>query len=551
MSLLKSKILTALMYLLTLTTCAHAQVVSYMTGNDELYSWLSSLSQKGIIEYDGVIKPLSRGSIAGLLTEIEGKKEMLTKMETEELEYYKKEMYYDLQDRNYNSDSSLNRTEIGYLKNSGQRYRLFTYRSSNFSIYADPVLGYKYNAKNSEKHSWNGLSLYGSIGSHLSFSLLLKDNHKNGSLSASKKEFTPETGIAYCTSTKSGFDYDQLNASVTYGWGWGDISLCKENLWWGSGRSGKLILSDKAPSFPFIRLEVYPADWLRLSYIHGYLNSDVTDSSSIRHNRNAFRLHLENVKKFYAAHMLSIKPFGNLNISLGESVVYSDRFEPIYLIPILFFRMADHYVGTNDEASGNAQLFADISYKFHSMNTEFYTTLFIDEFSNYGLLDGDDRPNAVAYTAGFECMLPFIADMSLNAEYTRINPMVYFHADDAQLYTNCSYVMGHWIGSNGDQLHISLKKKLMRGLSISAAYDLIRKGQEDTLGMPRYTKEQKFLYGLRTDRGILGFSVRYEPLHSLVLSAGYESEAIKQETISGHNLRQTKGYGYFSISYGN
>jgi hypothetical protein len=35
---------------------------------------------------------------------------------------------------------------------------------------------------------------------------------------------------------------------------------------WGSGVSGQIILSDKAPSFPYIKLELEPVSWLKFVY---------------------------------------------------------------------------------------------------------------------------------------------------------------------------------------------------------------------------------------------------------------------------------------------
>jgi hypothetical protein len=228
--------------------------------------------------------------------------------------------------------------------------------------------------------------------------------------------------------------------------------------------------------------------------------------------------------------------------------VYSDRFEPIYLVPVLFFRSADHYLCQHDEASGNAQVFADINYKLPALRTEFYGSFFLDEFSLRGLLGNEDRPQAVAYTVGFESEVPYINDFSFNAEYTRINPMVYFHADDAQLYQNYGYVMGHWIGANADRVHLNLNKKIIRGLSVSLSYDYIRRGQPDTLGMARYKSYQKFLYGQRSDYHYLDLNISYEIVHSLLLEFCCHYEKItgtlpKNTTTPGKYMSCAVSYG--------
>ncbi len=142
-------------------------------------------------------------------------------------------------------------------------------------------------------------------------------------------------------------DFDRMNASISFGWDWGNFTIGKDFNYYGSGENGKIILSNKAPSFPYIKLEANHSDWFKFSYIHGYLNSQVIDSTTIR---NGFvRDHLSKVEKYFVTHLLSFTPYRELNFSLGESIVYSDKFEPIYLIPIAFFRLADHYLTDPDQ----------------------------------------------------------------------------------------------------------------------------------------------------------------------------------------------------------
>src|SRR5690606_32258678 len=125
--------------------------------------------------------------------------------------------------------------------------------------------------------------------------------------------------------------------------------------------------------------------------IHGKLNSTIIDSSTLR--TGPLRDHFSLAEKYYAAHLISFTPFEYLNISLGESVIYSDKFEPFYLIPVAFFRMIDHYLTDPDEAAGNAQLFASFWYKNYWAGTKFYGSLFIDELS----FGGKATDRALAY----------------------------------------------------------------------------------------------------------------------------------------------------------
>jgi len=64
--------------------------------------------------------------------------------------------------------------------------------------------------------------------------------------------------------------------------------------------------------------------------------------------------------------MLSVTPTSGLNVSLGESIVYSDGPPNIlFLIPVMFFRSADHYLTNHNLNDGsNSQFFLDANYSF-------------------------------------------------------------------------------------------------------------------------------------------------------------------------------------------
>jgi hypothetical protein len=530
-----------LLMFLTSFPCMYSQVI-FVPVENNIYEYLSGLSLKGIISFNDDIKPLSRDYISSKVYELESKKKYLTEIEVEELEFYAKEYFFEL--KKYRPEKSETITSFLNL-NDEKRFRVFTYHDSLFSIIVDPVFGYNLNSFDIKNHTWNGLNLFGSIEPNLSFNLNFRDNHVSNLIQA-RKVFSNTTGIGFF----AGNDYDEVNGNLTCSWKWGDFSLGKDYFVWGSGQSGQIILSEKAPSFPFIKLRVYPVSWLDFTYFHGVLSSGVIDSSSIRFNKNPYRTHNDLVEKYMAAHILTVRPYSTFNISLGESVIYSDRFQPIYLIPVLFFRLVDHYQNYSDATGGNAQLFANLSYKNSYLNSEFYSTLFIDELTLSSFLKGKDAPKAVAYTLGALIVDPIIRDITINLEYTKIDPYVYFHEDDAQLFTNRNYQLGHWIGGNSDQLHLSLTKKLTRGLKLFLSYDYIRKGHTPVLGEIPYLSGQVFLSGLRTNYKFINTVLSYELINDLFIKVGYNWETIDNEIVTGVFTRNNDNYFTFSINYG-
>ena len=116
----------------------------------------------------------------------------------------------------------------------------------------------------------------------------------------------------------------------------------KDYINWGSGREGQLILSSKAPSFPFIKFDIKPVSWLRFQYIHGWLASNLIDSSSIYASTDipgGKVYYRENQRsKYIAANFLSIIPWKNIIFSLGNSIIYSDGGVRIpFLIPFIWY----------------------------------------------------------------------------------------------------------------------------------------------------------------------------------------------------------------------
>ncbi|TRZ78490.1 MAG: hypothetical protein D4R94_01210, partial [Chitinophagaceae bacterium] len=67
-----------------------AQAV-YENPNAKVYSYLSRMAQKGMIEFDDMIQPVTREKITEALKIIKNKKEQLSKIELAELNFHLQE----------------------------------------------------------------------------------------------------------------------------------------------------------------------------------------------------------------------------------------------------------------------------------------------------------------------------------------------------------------------------------------------------------------------------------------------------------------------------
>lgn len=541
---------------LVLNYIAIAQVV-YEPLHRDVYSFLARLSQKSILQFDDQIRPASRKYIAQKLLEASQNSNELTSLEKEELEFYSKDFKREFDFLSDVNSDSIKMVIAGF--DEGNRLRLFSYKDKLFSLNVSPILGLKIGSRDNEKltHIWNGIYAYGYIDDFLGFSFDFRDNSESGKTIDKLKNFTPITGVEAKSSitaplfSKNKMDYSEINTVIATDWSWGSFAIGKDFMEWGYGESGLLVLSQKAPSFGFIRLDIKPVDWLRFNYMHGWLSSGILDSSSIFYNQTG-GISFSFTDKFIASHTLIITPFKGLDISLGESIIYDEELEYLYLIPIMFFRLADYEISRQlNAAGGNAQFFFAVSSKGHISNTHLYGTLFIDEITIGGLLDSYKQRNQLGFTLGGAITDLPIENLTAKIEYTKIYPFVYRHYIQTTDYQSARYSLGHWMGHNSDLIYGSLNYRIFRGLQATVWGQYVRKGGDGNVQQQYNIQPQPpFLFGLRKNYSYLGAEIKYEYTHELFAKLNFQTtkSSIQQDDLSFVDARLNEIY--FSIYYG-
>lgn len=534
---------------------AFTQVV-YEPLHRDVYQYLSRLAQKGIIEFNDQVKPVSRIYIAEKLNELNINRSTITSLEKDELNFYLLDFERELKFIRNEKIENEEMTIAG--KDRAGRLRLFSYTDDLFTLNVSPIFGYKIGSREEAKltHFWNGIYTYGYLTDHLGVSFDFRDNNESGTTIDKFKRFTPVTGTNERSDANivnyspNKIEYSEVKTVIAVNWKWGSAAIGKEFLEWGYGESGKLVLSQKAPSFPFIRLDINPVDWFSFNYIHAWLTSDVIDSSdvyftSLGDKRIRFR------DKYLASHTITIKPFKGFSAALGESIIYSDRLEISYLIPIMFFRLVDHYLSRHyNSGGGNAQFFASISSRNHIPNTHLYGSIFIDEITITGMFDSYKKRNQLGVSLGASIVDFPIHNLLLTFEYTRVNPFAYIHYIPTTTYTNASHSIGHWMGHNADQIYASLEYRILRGLRTKLWGQYIRKGEDGELIQQHTQPQPPFLFGLRKNYSYFGGSLQYEFLHELFARMEFQitNTSIQQGDLSF--VDKTLNEFYFSVYYG-
>lgn len=545
------KIYTGTLALLLLCSY-HAQTQTVWEDHRaEVYQYLNRMAQKGIIRFNDNIRPLSRMYIGACLDSLQLNSNTLSQTERNELDFYLQE-YSDRKILNNASESS--ETIRIFKKDAANRWRAFAASGKNFLVRVDPIFSastIQGSGKNIQQYS-NGFKLYGYAGSRWAFYFAYNDVVERGSgIDTTRQDVSTPGIVTKIASNKKSHNYSELRGGVSYGWKNGSISLAQERLLWGYGENGRMILSDKAPSYPQIRLDYQPLSWLNFHYTHAWLNSNVIDSNASYNTgiptfggrRDVY------VAKYLAIHSVQLTPIKGLTVNIGESVVYSDRIQLGYLIPILFFKAYDNLINNNNiNAGANSQLFVQVMSRNHLPKTQLYGSLFIDEIQISSLFDQKKSRNHIGVNIGGSVTDVVVPYLTLGAEYTRINPFVYRNLQPSQHYTSDGYVLGDWMGNNADRFLIHARYTPASRLKCLLRYQQLRKGSAGTLDQQYFQQPQpKFLFEPVRNQTEWFTQVSYEWINNLHLQAHYQYVRTRNLQTA---IQQTASYWGLGFSYG-
>jgi hypothetical protein len=182
--------------------------------------------------------------------------------------------------------------------------------------------------------------------------------------------------------------------------------------------------------------------------------------------------------------MFTFTPFKNLNISAGNSIVYSgENAHPAYLIPVLFYKSVDHSL-TSGIDNMNSQMFLDISSR-QIRKLHIYATMFIDELS-VERFSMDDEWNFFSYKAGFRLTDLPVSNLSITTEFTYSYPLTFMHYVPTTTFETAYYNLGHYLKDNAREWYFGIDYRPVRALNINLFFsDAIRGPDYTALGTNR------------------------------------------------------------------
>ncbi len=429
----------------------------------KIYEFLDEMSAIGIIDINSAVKPYTKREISDYLVEIQSHKSNLNHRQLQELRFY-----FDAYRMEISGTSD--RLNIHLLSPS------ISWRDSNFSALLKPIIGMQIssNSQGNQIRRWYGASIEADINNHWSIWGSLRDISHQGILFSKPRYLNLEPGYQYTVGT----DYSDSRGGVSYENRIFQISFKKDQLVWGDNIHGSNILSGRAPSFPVLNFKLTPTKWFELNYFHGWLVSNVMDSSRY-YLENGTTLHYRPANKFMAANLFTFTPIRNLKLSIGNSIVYAESSTvPAFFIPIAFYKSIDHSltkgIATENQ---NSQLFLNFSSR-NIKSLHLYSSIYIDEVQLARFSPNSDEKNPISYKVGAKYYNLLNSNLSLAAEWTRSNIINYKHSIPTLSWSSNSYNLGHYLGDNSQEKYIELQYKPFKTIDLKFSYTDAKKGNE-------------------------------------------------------------------------
>ncbi len=463
-----------------------SQEVPHPVNNTGVYEFLDELAGMQIVEINSAVKPYSRLFIANCLKEAEGKKDLLNPRQRKELDFYlmdfRKEIILNKEDSTISGPQD--RKTFFWLKGvkGKKRMDLFYYKDSLFSLTVNPILGGEvfFNSSGKAYYGRNFGEARAYV-QHWGFYASLRDNHEKPLLGLPEYLTKREGGHIKGTT-----DWSEMQGGVTWSWKWGNIGFVKDRQQWGNNYNGANIFGGNNPTFVQLRLNLNPVKWFKFNYFHGWLNSMVVDSSRSYWVTNSYGTDYREVyhKKYIAANMFTFTPVKYLDISFGNSIVYTDRhFNPVYIMPIFFYKSVDHSY-TSGIDNMNSQTFIDVSSR-NIKTLHLYLTLFIDELS-VARFTKKDEWNFLSWKTGFRLSNVPLQNVSFTTEFTYSYPLAYQHYVPTLTFETQNYNLGYYLRDNSREWYLALDYRPLRTMDIGLYFiDAIRGPDYTELGTDR------------------------------------------------------------------
>jgi hypothetical protein len=508
--------------------------------NNQVYEFLNRMGVKGVLPlYSNTMIPLSRQSVADLLHEVSSQSERLSEAEQGFLSKFRAEFAHELRLPEKSVSGLFNGDPLSDMFSGKEKY-LFHYSDSTASLFLEFIGSLEYRQANTGSDNLHitfenhGFRARGTVKEKLGYYIQATNGTLWGDREYALTDKRLRGNVKFKDLDSPYFDFTEayLRADLS----WFNAQFGREYTLVGTGYSDRLLLSDNAPLFDFLKIDAQHKS-LKFMFLHGSLLGDSEIFAGIPITEPMYS------NKYLAMHRLEFTAFDGLRVGATEMVVYQ-RLSPEfgYLNPVNFYKSAEHSLRDRDNAvlSFDAEIFPAENYKL-------YGTWFIDDidFSKMGTgwWGNEFAWQGGLYVAGFGGL----ENLDAVIEYTRIEPYVYSNRLHGNDITHNNIALGHDLDPNSDEWFGQLSyrpdkslrtwctvRRMRHGENIVAGGDVIKnvggnplQGHRDTDGTTAL-----FLDGNLVRSTSVQLRASYEPINNLIISGAYEYQRISYATQS-------------------
>ena len=292
-----------------------------------------------------------------------------------------------------------------------------------------------------------GINARGMIGKRIGFYTSITDNQERGPLFFQQKvaELRAVPGVGFYKGfKKSGVDYFDARGYITFNAAkYVDIQFGFDKNFIGNGYRS-LFLGDFANSNLFLKLNT--KIW-KFNYQNLFME---LQPQFIKRGDSLLD------RKYAAIHHLSINLTKWLNVGLFEGIIFGrkNKFDFMYMNPIIFYRHIEGTIGSPDNAMAGFDFKANVAYRF-----QFYGQILLDEFKlNQIKANTGWWANKWALQLGAKYIDAFgISNLDLQFESNRVRPFTYSHYNSVANFTHYNQPLAHPLGANFQEFIAILK----------------------------------------------------------------------------------------------
>jgi len=450
--------------------------------------------------------PSTRGQVADSLLKISNKFESgelsLSRVEQMQLKSFIGEFAQECRKRG-----------VEILPQQESKY-FFSLKDKRYTLNIQPQLDQKIIIQQTDKNDWTMIPfLHPIIFGEIEEKFVYSTRYKWGPL-ISGEEYV----LLSDESLQPAADFDQIISTESFakvGLPWLSLELGKDDLWWGPGRHGSLVLSDNSDSKDLLKFEGHMG-LFKLSSFTAILRSKLGH-------------------KYMSGHRLEVALLDNFCLALHETVVYEDRLELHYLNPFTIYLIVPPIIKygpkENAELPGDNKISGgDIKYRI-TPNFELYGELMVDDYQpQLGSRSFRAWNSKFGVLLGAYYVNPFdLEDTDLRIEYVFVNQYAYTHESGINAYTNREHVIGHPIGSDADDIWIEFKYWFTDKIQTKLAYEFLRHGEGNANKFHQLDgpEEWEFLSGITESSHSLSLNLSYLSIGNYSFSADYRYSRIR------------------------